>query len=467
MKKKTIIIVAAVVVLAAAGFLINSQVQAKKAAETQYQTVSLEKGNLTAIVGATGTVRSNQSAVLTWKTSGQIGSLLAGVDDKVSAGQALATLVESSLPQSVILAQADLVTAQRNLEELQTSTLAQAQAELNLATAQKNYDKAVGNQLYANTVRNSNQDQIDQARSAVVLAQDKVDKAQDWYDRFSETPDSDPTKAAALSSLANARQALDQAQKNLNYYLNVPNTLELSESAAKVAVAKAQLEDAQREYDRLKDGPDPADMTAAEARVTALQATIDMASLTAPFDGTITESYSLTADMVNAGTASYRIDDLSHLLVDVQLSEVDVNRVAVGQKVDLTFDAIADKTYEGKVKSVSRVGTTTAGVVNFNATIEILKPDENVLPGMTAAVNIIVEQIDDVLMIPNRAVRMQNGQYTVYVLRNNVPTAIEIGIGASSDTYSEITSGEIKAGDKVILNPPSSFFGGSSPFMGQ
>ncbi len=467
MKKRTILIIAAVVVVAVAGILINNRVQAKKLAEAQYQTETLANGNLTAIVGATGTVRSNQTAIITWQTNGQISDIKVGVDEKVTAGQELASLVESSLPQSVILARADLVTAMRNLDNLKNSTLAQAQAAYNLATAQKNYNNVVGNQLNPNTARYSSQDLIDQARSAVILAQDKVDKAQKWYDRFSETPDSDPTKAAALNTLANARQTLEQAKNNLNYYLNVPSSLDVTESAAKVAVAKAQLEDAQREYDRLKDGPDPKDIAAAEARVTALQATIDMARLTAPFDGTITESYSLPGDMVTPGTASFRIDDLSHLLVDVQLSEVDVNRVSVGQKVNLTFDAIADKTYEGKVKSVSRVGTTTAGVVNFNATVEILKPDKQVLPGMTAAVNIVVQQIENVLLVPNRAVRMQNGQYVVYVLKNNVPTPVEIEIGASSDTTSQVTSGNLKAGDKVVLNPPSSFLTGSSSFMGR
>lgn len=465
MKKKTILIIAAVVVVIAGALLINHQVQANKQANSQYQTVALEKGDLTAVVGATGTVRSNQSAVLAWKTSGQISSILVDVNDKVSAGQSLAALVESSLPQSVILAQADLVTAQQNLENLKNSTLAQAQAALTLATAQRNYDRVSGNQLYANTARNSNQDQIDQAKSAVVLAQKQVDDAQEWYNHFSETPDSDPTKAAALNSLANARLTLDKAQKNLNYFLNTPNDLELSESSAEVAVAKAQLDDAKREYDRLKDGPDPDDIAAAEARVTALQATLDMASLQAPFAGTITESYSLPGDMVTAGTAGLRIDDLTHLLVDVQLSEVDVNRVKSGQSVNLTFDANPDKVYEGKVKEVSRVGNTASGTVNFNATIEILKPDETVLPGMTAAANIIVDQVKDVLLVPNRAVRLQEGQYIVYVLRNNVPTPVEIEIGSSSDTYSEIKSGDVKPGEKIVLNPPSTFL--TTSFMGQ
>lgn len=469
MKKKTIIIIAVLVVIAVGAILINNQVQANKTASSQYQTETLKEGTLTAVVGATGTVRSQQSAVLSWKTSGQINNLAARVNEKVSSGQELAALAEGSLPQSVILAQADLVTAKRNLTNLEKSNTALAQAQLDLTNAQKNYNIVSGNQLYANTARYSNQDLIDSSRAAVTIAQDKVDKAQKYYDRFSETPDSDPTKAAALSSLANARQSLDQAKKNLNYYLNVPSTIDVTESDAKVALAKAQLEDAQREYDRLKNGPDPEDIAAAEARVAALQATIDTSTLRAPFAGTITESYSLVGDVVNAGTASFRIDDLSHLLVDVQLSEADVNRVKAGQTVDLTFDAIADKTYEGKVKSVSGVGTATAGGVNFVATVEILNPDPQVLPGMSAASNVIVEQITNALLVPNRAVRLHNEQYIVYILKNNAPVAVPIVMGSSSGSYTEILSGDVKAGDKVVLNPPSSILpgGGSASILGQ
>jgi len=131
-----------------------------------------------------------------------------------AAGQELATLAETSLPQNVILASADLVTAQRNLENLMNSNTAFAQAQLNLNNAQKAYNSAVGNQLYSDTVRYSNQDQVDAARAAVILAQDKVNKAEDYYNRFSEVSDSDPLKASALSSLANKPELLPECSHN-------------------------------------------------------------------------------------------------------------------------------------------------------------------------------------------------------------------------------------------------------------
>jgi len=468
MKKRTILIIAALVIVAAGAYFIIRTVQQNRLANAQYQTVTLARGSLTAIVGATGTVRANQTALLTWATTGQIADIVVEVGDKVNAGQQLANLVDTSLPQTVILASADLVTAQRNLDNLLHSNTAFAQAQVNLTKAQKAYNSAAGNQLSPNTTRYSNQDQIDQARSAVVIAQDKVNKAQDYYNRFSEVGDNDPLKAAALNSLANARQNLEQAQKNLNYYLNVPSSFDVAQSDANFALAKAQLEDAQREYDRLKNGPDAQDILAAQAHITALQATIDMARLTAPFPGTVTQINNMIGDEVTPGAVSFRIDDLSHYLVDVLVSEVDINRIKVGQTANLSFDAISGQTYSGKIMSASRVGTSSANGVNFTVTVEVLNPDDQVLPGMTAAVNIVVNQIDNVLIVPNRAVRSLNNNLVVYVLKNNVPTPITIEIGASSDTDSEILSGDVKEGDQIVLNPPSTFLntagGGRGPF---
>lgn len=466
MRKRTWLILIAVIVVGVGGYLIYNGVRQNQQSNSQYQTVTLTRGELTSIVGATGTVRARQTAMVSWSTSGQIAKILVEVGQKVSAGEELATLDQGSLPQNVILASADLVSAQRSLETVLNSSTAMAQAELALVTAQKNYNSAIGNQLSANTQRNANQDQVDAARAAVVIAQDKVKKAEDYYNRFSETPDSDPNKAAALSSLANARQSLDQAQKNLNYFLNIPSTMDVNESAAKVALAKAQLEDAQREYDRLKNGPDPQDVAAARARVTALQATVDMAKLVAPFAGTVTQSDSLVGDYVAPGVQSFRIDDLSHYYVDVQLSEADINKISNGQTVNVTFDAILGKTYEGRVTSAARVGTVTPNGVVYTVTVEILNPDDQLLPGMTAAANIVISQIKDVLIVPNRAVRSIDQNLVVYILKNNVPTPVTIKLGASSDTESEILSGDVKEGDLIVLNPPSSFISaaGRGPF---
>jgi HlyD family secretion protein len=87
---------------------------------------------------------------------------------------------------------------------------------------------------------------------------------------------------------------------------------------------------------------------------------------------------------------------------------------------------------------------------------------------MTAAVNIVINQLENVLTVPNRAVRLVDGETVVYLLKNNAIQMVSIKIGASSDVVSEVLSGDLKEGDKVILNPPSSImdldFQGGPPF---
>jgi HlyD family secretion protein len=94
--------------------------------------------------------------------------------------------------------------------------------------------------------------------------------------------------------------------------------------------------------------------------------------------------------------------------------------------------------------------------VNFKVTLQIMNPDASVLPGMTAAVNIMVTQINDVLTVPNRAVRTSNGQTVIYLLRSGQVVMVPIELGAASDSDSQVLSGNVKEGDQLIINPPSS-----------
>ena len=300
------------VAVAVAAFFIINGINAKKSAAANFQTVTLAKGDLTAIVGATGTVHARQSAVLTWQTNGRIEKINVKTGDRVSAQDSLANLAQSSLPQSIILAQADLVTAERNLENLVNSNLSKAQAQLNLANAKQTYEDAQWNTLNKDTLRSTTQDKIDSAKAALVLAQDRFNKAQDFYDRYASKPDDNLAKANALSALASARENLRIAENNVSFFTNPPDIQDVDISQAKFAVASAQYEDAQREWDRQKDGPDPKDIAADEARIAAIKATIDMAKITAPFTGTVTEISGMVGDQVNTGTVAFRIDDLSN-----------------------------------------------------------------------------------------------------------------------------------------------------------
>ncbi len=503
---KKLIIVVIIITVSVAGFFAVRQFRSQRQAElTNWQTVSIERGSVAATVGATGTVRTNQSASLTWRTTGTVGKVNLGAGAKVSSGQELASLAQTSLPQNVILAQADLVSAQRTLEDLLNSQLQQAQAlqavegaqqaledllnpELAqaraleaIADAQKNVENAERALRWAQSP--ASQSLIDQAEAQVVIAKDQLDRAREKFTPYAHKPEDNLTRARLQSQLSTAQQQYDAAVRQLN---GLQGTASLTEqtvkeadletaraqllqaerewerlkdgpSPAEVALLEAQLADAQRQWGRLQDGPDPTDIAAAEARIAAAQATLDQDRITAPFEGVLTDVISKPGDQVNPGTLAFRLDDLSRLLVDVQVSEVDINQIQVGQPVILTFDAILAAEYHGEVVEVSSVGEIQQGVVSFKATVELIDADEWVKPGMTAAANVVINQLQDALLVPNRAVRIKDGKRVVYVLRSGAPEAVEIELGASSETVSEVLDGDLQVGDQVVLNPPTIF----------
>ena len=468
MKHKVFGIILAVVLILVLVGAVNAARKRTDSLST-LQTAELERGTLTATIGATGNVRANQSAVLNWQASGTVGAVHVQVGDQVQAGDILAELSPTSVSQSIILAQADLVTAQRNLDNLLNSNTQTAQAQLALVQAQKAYNSADATlDGFLGYNRNATSADIQNAEAQLTLAEQSLNNAQTFYNSVKDRPDTDATKAQAYTGLYNAQQAYTRAQNNLNYFLLEPSGSDLDEARAKLALAEAQLEDAQREWDRLKDGPDADDIRAAQARVDAAQAAVRMAYISAAFGGTVTEANPTVGDLVSPNTIAFRVDDLSRLLVDVQVSEIDINNIAVGQTVVVTFDAVLDQEYHGQVVQVDQAGTIVQGVVNFGVTVELTDPDEFVKPGMTAAVTITVQQLEDVLLVPNRAVRLVDGERVVYMLRNGVVEQVVIELGATSDTVSEVISGDIQAGDTIILNPTTDLFtpGERPGFMG-
>lgn len=460
--KRIIIIILVLAGLGAAGYFgYNFYQQQKESAEDIYQTVEIERGSLQAVIGATGTVRANQTTTLAWQTTGRIGAIHVVLDDEVVADQVLAELDEDYLPQALILAQSDLISAQRDLNNLLDSDVAQSQAYQAFLTAQKALEDAHEDRESLDYERAS-QNTIDLARSDLILAQDKVSKLEEDYDKsYAHLLEDDLVKAAFVTQLAAARKDRDRKQIQLNYLLSAPDQLDVEQADARIDVARSQLADAQREWERLQDGPDPDDISAAEVRITAIKSTINQAAMEAPFAGTITNVLSKEGDEVTPGLQSFRLDDLAHLYIDVEVPEVDINRVKVGQKTNVSFDAILGKEYAGEVTEVARVGVNTQGVVNFKVTIELMEMDEEVRPGMTAAINIVVSNVENVILVPNRAVRFLNGERIIYLLQDGEQVSIPIEIGSSSESYSEIIEGDLKEGDLVILNPQIEFnFGG-------
>ncbi len=454
-------LIVVLVVVVVAGVIVIYRARANANAASAYQTTTLARGNLNATIGATGNVRANQTTVLTWQNTGTIGVLNVNPGDQIKAGDVLGSLVFAPLTQSTL--ESNLVTAQENLAQL-TSLEAIANAKLAITTAETNVTNAqygVNNLQYW-----QNNSLIQDQYANVVIAKANLDKAQTAYDNANVGPYINNAGEAALyQALYDAQQAYNRAENSYSTYSQKPTQRQIDEAQATLDLANATLEQDKTYLAALTGGSVPADATGtpllqlkqAQLAVQTAQDNLDSAKLTSTINGTVTEVNGMVGDQVSPGTEAFRVDDLSRLLVDVQVSEVDINNVTLDQPALVTFDAVLGKEYHGKVVEVSRVGTSVQNVVNFNVTVELTDPDADVKPGMTASVTITIQSLQDVLLVPNQGVHLVNSQRVVYILRNGQLLEIPVTLGASDDTMSVVISGDLAAGDVLVLNPPINF----------
>jgi len=514
--RKYFIIGLAIAVLVV-GWLVVDRILNENSANASLETEPIRRDDLRIIVEAPGVVRANQSALLRWKTTGRVEGVYTSLGDEVSTGELLANLEKNSLAQNVILAQAELINAQRALDELLTSqvqtaqahsaveqarqaledardpTLVQSQAQTALAEAQQALEEAERN--YEILAKPASQSAIDQTKANLLLAENRLNDTLEQIDRIQRRARRPEDKMMFFESRElyerileglelkeiQDRRAYEDSLSRYNRLIEPPdpNDLAVAEAAlarskaefaqaqiewerakdgispADVAVLEAQLVDAQREWERWKDGPDSAEITAAEARLAVAQATLNQVQIVAPFDGTITEVHSQPGDVVTTGSLAFRLDDLTPLLVDASVSEIDINKIRPGQAAILTFDAIPSKEYHGTVVEVPAVGEVINNIASFNIVVEIIDADEKVRPEMTTTVNIVVSELTDVLLVPNRALRLGSGERIVYVLRNEEMVSVPLILGAGSDAYSQILEGDLQEGELIVLNPPS------------
>lgn len=161
--------------------------------------------------------------------------------------------------------------------------------------------------------------------------------------------------------------------------------------------------------------------------------------------------------------------DLRKMQIDSSFAEADIGNIKVDQSVRFNVDAFANRTFEGRVRQIRLNPTMLQNVVTYDVVVAVDNPDQILMPGMTAYVNIIVAQHKDVLLVPNAALRFkpavdapvaamerkqlkrEAGRAVVYVLegRQLKPVAIETGIADSR--YTEVVAGTLKAGDRAVI----------------
>ena len=202
----------------------------------------------------------------------------------------------------------------------------------------------------------------------------------------------------------------------------------------------------------------------------------------APISGTVLQKNSKAGDNLdnsqsNNSSAMAVIADLSRLLFKINVDELDVTKIEVGQEVSITVDAIEGKTFTGFVDYVSLIGTSTNGVTSYPVTVVINEPD-GIIPGMNVSANIMVQSKQNVLTVPVSAIQRGNFVYvkssdakkqpeTENMMPKNIPdgfTAVKVETGINDDNNIEIVSG-LSEGDVVYVTQSTNTMSGIESMM--
>ena len=447
-KKRLVWITAEVLVLGIAALVIFLPRGQNPAEDIQY--VKVTRGSITESLGEVGYVEAQPSASITWTSGGIVGEYDLEVGDQVMKGDVLMELDFSSWSNESLQAQSDLLEAQLAYENMVTSDSDFQTALQAVADAEYTVRTTKGMRDFWN-FGGSSDDRIDAVRANYHSAEQEVWVLEEEYEALRKISEKDdPELVAAYDAYQAGILKRDSYLRALNQILGRSYDLVVKTDFNDYDQAKAALLQARAQYERLLDNSQ--EIAAAKATVQALENTINQAKIIAPFEGTVTEIRYQPGEYMESGSKAVQMDDLDNLVVNVDVSEIDISKVVIGQPVLVTFDALPYKEYSGFVTAISNAGTDESGSIQFRVTVAINDTDASVKPGFTAVVSIITSQAEDVLLVPSQALRTKNGRSMVTVVsEDGTPAPVMVEVGASSDAFTEIASGEIKEGDQLMV----------------
>ncbi|WP_052098289.1 efflux RND transporter periplasmic adaptor subunit [Paenibacillus stellifer] len=294
--------------------------------------------------------------------------------------------------------------------------------------------------INSETVRTKEAGEVDQVK----VAKGDVVKKGDVLLTFAPADHEDELKKAE-ANLKNLEKTLRDKQEN--YKMQALNQASEDEmDAAKTAIENAEqdISDQQDSIASINEEMVPND------------------PLVAPIDGTITAVNITDGEQAQNGGELFTITDYDHLAITVQVDELDVPSVKLGQKATVTLDALEDQTFTGKVIDIGKEGTSSNGVSLFDVQVGLDK-SEGVLVGMSAEVSITTQEKSDVLTVPIEAVTKRNGKYYVSVLAEDQSAGGASGAaGSRSDKAADGT-----AADKSAASGGEMPSGGQMPGGGE
>ena len=313
------------------------------------------------------------------------------------------------------------------------------------------------------------------------------------------------------ASLASAQAQVKQAAASVKEARTKLNRLrELYNASGGKLPAKSELDSAEATLERAQADADVSKttVTSATAELRSSQTTLGKATITSPIDGVVltrtVEPGQTVASSLSAPTLFTLAEDLAQMEVEVGVDEADVGQVKAGQKAEFTVDAWPGRKYPAEITRVSLGADTSNNVVSYLTVLTVQNPDLTLRPGMTATATIKTEARENVLLVPNTALRFSppvaaapaaaananrsfvsqlmprppgmgtpkkrpnsappvaspDGMQKIWVLDNNAPVAVEVKTGISDGKQTEIVSGDLKVGMAVITESTASTTGG-------
>ncbi|MFA5871304.1 MAG: efflux RND transporter periplasmic adaptor subunit [Parcubacteria group bacterium] len=408
--------------------------------KVQYATETAKLGELAQTVSVTGTLKANDTLGLNFEVPGRIKTVNIDVGWKVVKGDVLAILDQSNLEFSVEQAKA-------NLDKARADAGANADTIHIDYVAMENAEKALED------TKRLNDANVEAADQTVSDAKKKLEDAQNYYDQVKdESGASNSITKSAKLTLDTAEGGYNQAKKNLDV---ADQQADLSETQAKNTLnsAKASLEAAKS---RFVEASNDAVVRSFEAAYESALNDLDKAVLRAPVTGTITQLNFKPGEVIGSPSVTSTTGIFAQMIsqdfiFEALVSETDIAKVAIGQKATLSFDAIPDETFDSEVVSIEPSATVIQDVVDYVVKLSISKVDPRFRDGLSADVNIATAKKENIIAIPERVVRDQNGKKVVSVLENGKSVDRIVTLGLSGDEgMVEIASG-IKAGDEIIM----------------
>jgi HlyD family secretion protein len=402
----------------------------------QYRTVPVQRGDIEYTISATGNPNAVVTVQVGSQVSGNIMALYADFNSKVTKGQLIARIDPSPLQAKVDQAQANVQAAQANA-----------------ISAQANVQKALASVQAANAA-------VANARAGVVKAQAAANDAKIKAERRVTL-----AKEGVLSKedMETAMQGASSAAADVE-----AEQAQVKAAEDNVKVAQAEVEAAKTQMSATQ-----AQVKQAQASLHAAQIDLDNTFIKAPVDGVVVSRNVDVGQTVAASLAAPTLfqiaQDLTKMQVDTNVSEADVGRVKVGQAASFTVDAYPGRVFRGAVTAVRQAPINVQNVITYDVVVGVSNPDLKLFPGMTANVKIMIDQRQDVLKVPNAAlryrpatqqpVRAKTGrkgggvpEQAVWVLdENGRPRRVKVTIGETDGSFTEIASGDLKQGDPVIV----------------